>query len=180
MKKLILMILFVIASQVDAAPNFQRVYELLDVKYSVQRTVKISKEESMSGKVFAVNALYRSRNDTIYLKRQGLFTSDKAYLMTTLHELVHWAARRVHRNVYDEYMEEQVAVLVAQRISTEIYGGEFKTSLKTAKKYLKRHPVARALTDLEVVIIAVDAADSYQYLVREIKRLDINNELGIQ
>lgn len=179
MKNLILMILFVIASQVDAAPNFQRVYELLDVKYSVQHTVKISKEESMSGKVFAVEALYRSRNDTIYLKHQGLFTSDKAYLMTTLHELVHWTARRVFRRATDELEEEYIAVIVAQKLSTKLYGGKYKTSKRTIQRYLRRHPVTRKMDSVEMIVIESKVADAYAYLMQEIKKLDVNHELGL-
>jgi len=169
--------LTLLIGEVEANKKFFRIYDLMEVKYSEHTSLK-----PLDG-IGNIAAVYNSWHDDIKILKQGLFQSDRDYLQTILHELAHWAGGReyrAHRHIDDTYIEEVIAENVALKLSTKLFGGRYADSVENVLHYLTSHPTYRPLNDPELALIDACVRNTYMFLIKDLKRVDVNNELGLR
>lgn len=151
--------------------------KLLGIEYTVGKSPVVKD-------IGATRAVYSPRDDTIIVAPKEFFESKREYFHTILHELVHWSGSRADRAFrilsVDTFQEEVIAEVTAALLSDLLYEGRLAYSMDDVNAYLDRHPLTRQMEAKKIEEAKYFITQAYEYIMNELRKVDINNELELQ
>jgi len=166
-----------VGSLVAGDINPLEIYDILGVDYSVEDN---QVKEGARGMV----AAYYVREDKIRISAQEKDETDAHYLATVIHELVHYTGSRKDRVFRPPYIdvinEEFIAEYTTVLLSKVLYKGEHAYPKQEMITYLLGHSKWHELTEREKLESYYYIREAYNYLIHQIKKLDIENRLMLQ